>query len=224
MKTLISTAFSLAVIGSFFPATANAASNIKSVSFSKASAPVTIEVADRKAHLIDFSNSEADITGIFVDDAGEFSKSFKIEPVLNNPRMLTITGVPGGSSKFTANIIRQDIEGKQYIQPIHLVKRRSTNTITRITDNDPIAEQKSNNTEVAALERGYQVVSQNPDLDPGPELKARMGELVEAVKNGEDLDQAADEIVVSQPVVQQLITMGSTSPVQPKYTDRRLAL
>jgi hypothetical protein len=222
MKTSIKAALSLAVISSFFPVTANAASNIKTISFSKASEPVTVEVADRKAHLIDFSNSDANITGIFVDDATEFSKSFKIEPVPNNPRMLTITGVPGGSSRFTANIIREDAEGKQQIQPIRLVKRWSGSTITRISDNEPVAEQKSNNTEIAALERGYQVASQNPDIDP--ELKARMGELVEAARNGEDLDQAAEEIVVSQEVIQQLILMGSTSPVQPKYTDRRLAL
>jgi hypothetical protein len=222
MKTSIKAALFLAATCSFFPIAANAAGNIKTISFSKASEPVTVEVADRKAHLIDFSNSDADVTGIFVDDAGEFSKSFKIEPVPNNPRMLTITGVPGGSSRFTANIIREDAEGKQQIQPVNLVKRWSGSTITRISDNEPVAEQKSNNTEIAALERGYQVASQNPDIDP--ELKARMGELVEAARNGEDLDQAAEEIVVSQEVIQQLILMGSTSPVQPQYTDRRLAL
>jgi hypothetical protein len=184
------------------------AGNIRSVSFSEKSEPVTIEVTDRKSHLVDFSNSDADVTGIFVDDATEFSKSFKIDPVPNNPQMLTITGVPGGSSKFTANIIRQDTEGKQYIQPINLVKRWSANTITRISDNNSIAEEKSNNAEVAALERGYQVASQNPNFPP--DLKARMGELVEATKNGEDLYQAADEIVVSEPIVQQLIAMGTT--------------
>lgn len=202
-------AIALTFAGTIFPVTGMAiAGNIKIMSFPKASAPVTIEVADRKAHLIDFSNSDADVTGIFVDDAGEFSKSFKIEPVSNNPQMLTITGIRGGSSRFTANIIRQDTEGKQYIQPINLVKRWSANTITRISDNNSIAEERSNNAEVAALERGYQVVNQNPDVDP--ELKARMGELVQATKNGEDLYEAADEIVVSQPIVQQLIAMGST--------------
>jgi hypothetical protein len=199
----------LTFAGTLLPVTGMAiAGNIKIMSFPKASEPVTIEVADRKAHLVDFSNSDADVTGIFVDDATEFSKSFKIEPVPNNPQMLTITGVPGGSSRFTANVIRQDTEGKQYIQPINLVKRWSANTITRISDNNSIAEEKSNNTDVAALERGYQVASQNPNFPP--DLKARMGELVQATKNGEDLYQAADEIVVSQPIVQQLIAMGST--------------
>lgn len=208
MKTIVKAALTISFIGASFPIIANAGSNIKIMSFPKASEPIMIEVADRKAHLIDFSNSDAEVTGIFVDDAGEFSKSFKIEAVPNNPQMLTITGVSGGSSRFTANIIRQDTEGKQYIQPINLVKRWSANTITRISDNNSIAEEKSNNAEVAALERGYQVVSQNPDVDP--ELKARMGELVQATKNGEDLYEAADEIVVSQPIVQQLIAMGAT--------------
>jgi hypothetical protein len=222
MKAPKKIAFSLAFVATLFPSVGIAtASNIKVVSFSKASAPVTIEVADGKAHLIDFSGSNANITGIFVDDAQEFSKSFRIEPVPNNPQMITFTGVKGGSSKFTANIIQTDDEGKQYIQPIRLVKRWSGNTITRISDKDAIAEEESNSTEVAALERGYQVISQNPDVDP--ELKARIGELVEAARNGEDLDQAASDIGVSQSMTQQLMAMGSTSTVQPKYTDRRLA-
>jgi hypothetical protein len=199
----------LTFAGTILPVTGMAiAGNIKIMSFPKASEPITIEVADRKAHLIDFSNSDTSVTGIFVDDAGEFSKSFKIEAVPNNPQMLTVTGVQGGSSRFTANIIRQDTEGKQFIQPINLVKRWSANTITRISDNNSIAEEKSNNAEVVALERGYQAASQNPSFPP--DLKARMGELVEATKNGEDLYQAADEIAVSQPIVEQFIAMGST--------------
>jgi hypothetical protein len=200
---------SLAFVGTIFPVAGIAtAGNIKTISFSKASEPVTVEVADRKAHLIDFSNSDSNITGIFVDDATEFSKSFKIEPVPNNPQMLTITGVPGGSSRFTANIIREDAEGKQQIQPVNLVKRWSANTITRIADNESVAEEKSNNTELAALERGYQVVSQNPDIDP--ELKARMGELADAAKNDKDfdLDQASKDIGLSQQMTQQLMAMG----------------
>ena len=221
MKNSIRTSLSLAFVSSFFPIIAHASGNIRTVSFSPASKPVMIEVVDGKAHLIDFSGSNANVTGIFVDDAMEFSKSFKIEPVPNNPQMITFTGVAGGSSKFTANIIQTDDEGKQHIQPINLVKRSTSNTITRIVDNESIAQEKSNDTEIAALERGYQVVSQNPDLDP--ELKARMGELVEAAKNAEDIDQAAEEIAVSEPVVQQLIAVGSTSQVQPQYTDRRLA-
>lgn len=197
----------LAFVATLFPVIGIAtASNIKVVSFSKASAPVTIEVTDGKAHLIDFSGSNANITGIFVDDAKEFSRSFKIEPVPNNPQMITFTGVKGGSSKFTANIIQTDDEGERHIQPISLVKRSTSKTITRIVDNEPIAEEESTNTEVVALQRGYQVISQNPDVDP--ELKARMGELVEAARNGEDLGQAASDIGLSQPMTQQLMAMG----------------
>jgi hypothetical protein len=84
---------------------------------------------------------------------------------------------------------------------ISLRKRLTSNTVTRIVDNESIAE-------VAALERGYQVISRNPDVDP--ELKVRMGELVEAARNGEDLDQAANNIGLSQPITQQVIAMGST--------------
>jgi hypothetical protein len=197
-------AASLAFITTFFQVVGIAtASNIKIVSFSKTSkTPVTIEVADGKAHLIDFSSSNASITGIFVADANEFSKSFKVEPVPNNPQMITFIGVKGGSSKFTANIIQINDEGEQHIQEISLVKRFTSNTVTRIVDNESIAE-------VAALERGYQVISQNPDVDP--ELKARSRELVEAARNGEDLDQAANDIGLSKLITQHLIAMGSTN-------------
>jgi hypothetical protein len=85
--------------------------------------------------------------------------------------------------------------------PALIGKPLTSNTVTRIVDNEPI-------TEVAALERGYQVISQDPGVDP--QLKVRMGELVKAARNGEDLDQAANDIGLSQLITQQVIAMGST--------------
>ena len=207
MKTSLKVALSIAVVSPLLCVAANAFTNIKVVSFSNSSAPepVTIEVIDGKAHLVDFSASNSTITGIFVDDPKEFSKSFKVEPVANNPEMITFTGVRGGSSKLTVNIIQTDDQGEQHIQPINLVKRFTRNTVTRIVDDQSIADEKSNSSQVAALERGYQVASQT-DIDP--ELKTRMGELVQATKNGEDLDRAADNIGLSKSLTRKLIALG----------------
>ena len=207
MKTLLKVALSIAVVSPLLCVAANAFTNIKVVSFSNSRAPepVTVEVIDRKAHLIDFSSSNSTITGIFVDDPKEFSKSFKVEPVANNPQMITFTGVRGGSSKLTVNIIQTDDQGEQHIQPIKLVKRFTRNTVTRIVDEQSIAQEKSNGSEVAALERGYQVASQT-EIDP--ELKTRMGELVQATKNGQDLDRAAEDIGLSKSLTKKLIAMG----------------
>jgi hypothetical protein len=231
MKISLKVALSIAVVSPLLCVAANAFTNIKVVSFSNSSAPepVTIEVIDGKAHLVDFSSSNSNITGIFVDDPKEFSKSFKVEPVANNPEMITFTGVRGGSSKLTVNIIQTDDQGEQHIQPIKLVKRFTRNTVTRIVDEQSnglpsvlsrflpeetsgaraaataIADEKSNTSQVAALERGYQVASQT-DIDP--ELKTRMGELVQATKNGEDLDRAADNIGLSKSLTRKLIALG----------------
>lgn len=207
MKTSLKVALSIAVVSPLLCVAANAFTNIKVVSFSNSSAPepVTIEVIDGKAHLVDFSSSNSNITGIFVDDPKEFSKSFKVEPVANNPEMITFTGVRGGSSKLTVNLIQTDDQGEQHIQPIKLVKRFTRNTVTRIVDDQSIADEKSNSSQVAALERGYQAASQT-DIDP--ELKTRMGELVQATKNGEDLDRAADNIGLSKSLTKKLIAMG----------------
>ncbi len=222
MKTLIKTTLSLAVISSLFPAIANAAGNAQNVNFSKSAAPIEINVVDGKVHTVDFSHAEIPVSGVIPEDPAELQRSFNIQAVPNQAGTVTIVGVKGGSSRLLVTIVRTDEQGRNYFQPIKLVKKWTPYTLTQISDTNISAEQKSNNAEVVALERGYQVVSQNPNL--APDLRERMGELVEAVKNNEDIDQAAEEIVVSEPVVQQLITIGSTTPVQPKYTDRRLAL
>lgn len=116
------------------PAIIAQATNIKQLPLSSGTQPVTISMTDRKGHLLDFSNSDRTVTGVWVDDPQEFARSFKVEPVNGDPKMLSFTGVAGGSSKFTANLITVDSSGNQYIQPMQLVKRASEENITRFVD------------------------------------------------------------------------------------------
>jgi hypothetical protein len=110
------------------------ATNVKQLPLSSGSQPVTIATTDNKGHLLDFSNSDRTVTGVWVDDPQEFARSFKVEPVNGDPKMLSFTGVKGGSSKFTANLITVDSSGNQYIQPMGLVKRASEENITRFVE------------------------------------------------------------------------------------------
>jgi hypothetical protein len=116
------------------PATVVHATNIKQLPLSSGSQPVTIATTDNKGHLLDFSNSDRTVTGVWVDDPQEFARSFKVEPVNGDPKMLSFTGVKGGSSKFTANLITVDSSGNQYIQPMRLVKQVSEENITQFVD------------------------------------------------------------------------------------------
>ncbi len=116
------------------PAIVARATNIKQLPLSSGTQPVTIATTDRKGHLLDFSNSDRTVTGVWVDDPEEFARSFKVEPVNGDPKMLSFTGVAGGSSKFTANLITVDSSGNQYIQPMRLVKQASEENITRFVD------------------------------------------------------------------------------------------
>jgi hypothetical protein len=110
------------------------ATNIKQLPLASGSQPVTIPMTDRTGHLLDFSNSDRTVTGVWVDNPQEFARSFKIETINGDPKMLSFTGVAGGSSKFTANLITVDSSGNQYIQPMRLVKRVSEENITRFVD------------------------------------------------------------------------------------------
>jgi hypothetical protein len=162
MKKLAKAAlFLLATVPS--PMAANA-TNIKLLPLSSGSQPVTIAMTDRKVHLLDFSNSDRTVTGVWVDDPAEFARSFKVEPVNGDPKMLSFTGVKGGSSKFTVNLISVDADGRQYIQSINLVKRVSEQNITRFEDRS---------TEVASVPTTDRVDSSNvtpttvtPQLSP----------------------------------------------------------
>jgi hypothetical protein len=132
-KLAASVLFLLAAIT--IPATVARATNIKQLPLSSGSQPVTtIAMTDRTGHLLDFSNSDRTVTGVWVDDPQEFAQSFKVEPVNNDPQMLSFTGIKGGSSKFTVNLITVDSSGNQYIQPMRLVKRVSEENITRFVD------------------------------------------------------------------------------------------
>jgi hypothetical protein len=131
-KLAASVLFLLAAIT--IPAIVAQATNIKQLPLSSGTQPVTIPMTDRKGHLLDFSNSDRTVTGVWVDDPQEFARSFKVEPVNGDPKMLSFTGVAGGSSQFTANLITVDSSGNQYIQPMRLVKRASEENITRFVD------------------------------------------------------------------------------------------
>jgi hypothetical protein len=144
------------------PAIVAQATNIKQLPLSSGSQPVTIPMTDRKGHLLDFSNSDRTVTGVWVDDPQEFARSFKVEPVNGDPKMLSFTGVAGGSSKFTANLITVDSSGNQYIQPMRLVKRVSEENITRFVDRpDEVA---------SILNNG--VDSTNTSANPNPQAPA----------------------------------------------------
>jgi hypothetical protein len=144
------------------PAIVAQATNIKQLPLSSGSQPVTIPMTDRKGHLLDFSNSDRTVTGVWVDDPQEFARSFKVEPVNGDPKMLSFTGIAGGSSKFTANLITVDSSGNQYIQPMRLVKRVSEENITRFVDRpDEVA---------SILNNG--VDSTNTSANPNPQAPA----------------------------------------------------
>jgi hypothetical protein len=130
----LAASFLLLLAAITIPAIVAQATNIKQLSLSSGTQPVTIPMTDRKGHLLDFSNSDRTVTGVWVDDPQEFARSFKVEPVNGDPKMLSFTGVAGGSSKFTANLITVDSSGNQYIQPMQLVKRVSEENITRFVD------------------------------------------------------------------------------------------
>jgi hypothetical protein len=130
----LAASFLLLLAAITIPAIVAQATNIKQLSLSSGTQPVTIPMTDRKGHLLDFSNSDRTVTGVWVDDPQEFARSFKVEPVNGDPKMLSFTGVAGGSSQFTANLITVDSSGNQYIQPMRLVKRVSEENITRFVD------------------------------------------------------------------------------------------
>jgi hypothetical protein len=186
----------------------------------------TVAVIDRKSHLIDFSKSNRAVTGVWVDDPTEFNRSFKIEPVNNDPRMLAFTGVIGGSSKAIANLITVDVAtGEQYIQPINLIKQYSNKNITEFIDPNTVAvvpkdeptsqpssvpqQAPANITNPAAaieLERGaIAAVSMQALVDP--QLKNRIVELIAAAKSGQNLDTAAEQIGIS-PQYSQINCLG----------------
>jgi hypothetical protein len=116
------------------PTIAANASNIRVLPLSPASSPTTIAMTDRKSHLLDFTNADRTVTGVWVDDPAEFARSFKVEAIASDPRLVSFVGVAGGSSKFTVNLITVDADGRQYIQPVNLIKRSSENNITQFVD------------------------------------------------------------------------------------------
>jgi hypothetical protein len=160
-KLTVSLLFLLAAITT--PAIVAQATNIKQLPLSSGSQPVTIATTDRKGHLLDFSNSDRTVTGVWVDDPQEFARSFKVEPINGDPKMVAFTGIAGGSSKFTANLITVDSSGNQYIQPMQLVKRVSEENITRFVDrpDDEVA---------SVLNNG--VDSTNTSASPNPQAPA----------------------------------------------------
>jgi hypothetical protein len=117
------------------PTIAANATNIRVLPLSPASSPTTtITMTDRKSHLLDFTNSDRTVTGVWVDDPAEFARSFKVEAIASDPRLLAFVGVAGGSSKFTVNLLTVDANGRQYIQPVNLIKRSSEHNITQFVD------------------------------------------------------------------------------------------
>jgi hypothetical protein len=162
MHKLVKVALFLVAIVMTAPTMAANATNIKQLPLSSGTQPVTIPMTDRTGHLLDFSNSDRTVTGVWVDDPQEFARSFKVEPVNGDPKMLSFTGVKGGSSKFTANLITVDSSGNQYIQPMQLVKRVSEENITRFVDRpDEVA---------SVLNNG--VDSTNTSASPNPQAPA----------------------------------------------------
>jgi hypothetical protein len=116
------------------PTIAANATNIRVLPLSPASSPTTIAMTDRKSHLLDFTNADRTVTGVWVDDPAEFARSFKVEAIASDPRLVSFVGVAGGSSKFTVNLLTVDADGRQYIQPVNLIKRSSENNITQFVD------------------------------------------------------------------------------------------
>jgi hypothetical protein len=128
----------------------NATTNIRQLPLSSGAQAVTISMTDRSAHLLDFSNSDRTVTGVWVDDPREFAQSFKVESVNNDPKMVAFSGVAGGSSRFTANLITVDADGNQYIQPINLIKRVSAQNITRFVGRPSEIASVPNNDELSS--------------------------------------------------------------------------
>jgi hypothetical protein len=206
------------------------APNIKVLPIGSSSQPLTVAVSDRKSHLIDFSHSNRVVTGVWVNDPKEFASSFKVESVNNDPRMLAFTGVVGGSSKFTANLITVDTgTGEQYIQPIRLIKQSSNKNITEFIDPNTVAATLNNESSNSSIPQMPQAPGNiaNPaaanDLERGakaavsmqalvdPDLKTRVVELIAAAKSGQDLNTAAGQIGISPQYVARLISLGQTN-------------
>ena len=43
-------------------------------------------MTDRKSHLLDFTNADRTVTGVWVDDPAEFARSFKVEAIASDPK------------------------------------------------------------------------------------------------------------------------------------------
>jgi hypothetical protein len=134
MHKLLKTALLLISAVVVTPTIAANATNIRVLPLSPASSPTTIAMTDRKSHLLDFTNADRTVTGVWVDDPAEFARSFKVETIASDPRLVAFVGVAGGSSKFTVNLLTVDADGRQYIQPVNLIKRSSEHNITQFVD------------------------------------------------------------------------------------------
>jgi hypothetical protein len=161
-----------------------AASNIDTVALMpQQSTPVTVKLTNTKGHLLDFSNSNRSVVGVWVDDPVEFAKSFQVESANGDPRLISIRSIVGGSSRIVINLITVDDRDRQYIQPIELIKRSSPQNITQFFDR-PQADSQQAATELA---RGFKIAT---DLSADP-------------------DRVAQEVGVSPQFVAKLIALGT---------------
>jgi hypothetical protein len=214
VTTSLALSFSLPVQAA---STFNAPKNVNAIQLTqKTSTTVTtVALTNSTGHLVDFSNTDRQVVGAWVDNPEEFSKSFKFEPVGGRPNVFAVNSVVGGSSNFTVNLLTLDSEGNQRIQPLRLTKELSSKNITQFYEPIPQAKQESVPTDtsvsadsVAALEQGAKVAMEQGTLDD-PELQSRVEQLVAAVKAGESIEEAAPGIGLSQSAVSKLMALGT---------------
>jgi hypothetical protein len=194
----------------------NAAKNVNAIKLTEktSTTATTVALTNSTGHLIDFSNTNRQVVGAWVDNPEEFSKSFKFEPVNGRPNVFAVNSVVGGSSQFTVNLLTLDSEGNQHIQPLRLTKELSSKNITQFYEPTPQAQETSlppaakvSADEVAVLEQGAKVAMEQGVLDD-PELRSRIEQLVTAARAGEPINEAAPGIGLSQDAVSRLMAMG----------------
>lgn len=195
----------------------NAAQNINVVQLTEktATTATTVALTNATGHLVDFSNTNRQVVGAWVDNSEEFSRSFKFEPVNGRSNVFAVNSVVGGSSQFTVNLLTLDSEGNQRIQPLRLTKELSSKNITQFYEPMPQAQQTSvppaakvSADDVAILEQGAKVAMEQGAFDD-PELRSRVEQLVTAARAGESIDEAAPGIGLSQSAVSRLMALGT---------------
>jgi hypothetical protein len=195
----------------------NTAKNVNAIQLTEKTSTIatTVALTNSTGHLIDFSNTDRQVVGAWVDNPEEFSKSFKFEPVNGSPNVFTVNSVIGGSSDFTINLLTLDSEGNQRIQPLLLTKKLSSKNITQFYEPTAqpeamavTADNKVSADSVATLEQGAKVAMEQGAFDD-PELRSRVEQLITAAKAGESIQEAAPGIGLSQNAVSRLMALGT---------------